>query len=98
MYSTEALEYAAPADPDPRRGASQPIDLIQNTTTPMLLDLMSVRLNPDKAGAGSVAVDPGLPRQGRFRVTVMNDVQAYKGRSERRQGGRGDDHAAGRVR
>ena len=62
-----------------QRGAGQSIDLIQNTTTPMLLDLMSVRLNPEKAGAGSVSVDLNFPdRKERFRVTVKNDVLTYE--------------------
>jgi alkyl sulfatase BDS1-like metallo-beta-lactamase superfamily hydrolase len=62
-----------------QRGPGLSIDLIQNTTTPMLLDLMSVRLNPEKAGAGAVVVDLSFPdRKERFRVTVKNDVLTYE--------------------
>ena len=77
MYLTAALELRSGVPV--QRGAGQSIDLIQNTTTPMLLDLMSVRLNPEKAGAGSAVVDLVFPdRKERFRVTVKNDVLTYE--------------------
>lgn len=77
MYLSAALELRSGVQA--QRGAGQSIDVIQNTTTPMLLDLMSVRLNPEKAGAGSVTVDLNFSdRKERFRVTVRNDVLTYE--------------------
>ncbi len=55
------------------------LDLIRNTSTPMLLDLMAVRLDPAKAGTGAVSVDLIFPdRKERFRVRVKNDVLTYE--------------------
>ena len=86
MYLSAALELRTGVQS--QRGAGQSIDLIQNTPTPMLLDLMSVRLNPEKAGAGAVAVDLIFPeRKERFRVTVRNDVLTYEADPE---GGKAD--------
>jgi alkyl sulfatase BDS1-like metallo-beta-lactamase superfamily hydrolase len=45
----------------------------------MLFDLMAVRLNPEKVGAGSAIVDLAFSdRKERFRVTVKNDVLTYE--------------------
>ncbi len=77
MYLSAALELRSGVQA--ARGAGQSIDLIQNTTTPMLLDLMSVRLNPEKAGTGAVTVDLVFPdRMERFRVRVKNAVLTYE--------------------
>ena len=77
MYLSAALELRSGVQV--ARGAGQSFDLIQNTTTPMLLDLLSVRLNPEKAGAASVAIDLIFPdRKERFRLRVKNDVLTYE--------------------
>ncbi|ODT88782.1 alkyl sulfatase dimerization domain-containing protein [Phenylobacterium sp. SCN 70-31] len=58
---------------------SASLDYIRNTPTPMLLDLFAVRLDPDKAGASSVAVDLVFPdRKERFRVRVKHSVLTYE--------------------
>ena len=63
----------------PARGGGAALDLVLNTSTPMLLDLLSVRLDPDKAGTGSVSVDLVFPdRNERFRVSVRNAVLTYE--------------------
>ncbi|WP_304189720.1 alkyl/aryl-sulfatase [Phenylobacterium aquaticum] len=60
-------------------GAGVSIDLIRNMTTPMLLDLMSVRLNADKAGADHATVDLVFPdRKEHFRVAVTNGVLIWE--------------------
>ena len=63
----------------PARGGGAALDLVRNTSTPMLLDLLSVRLDPDKAGTGSVSVDLVFPdRNERFRVNVRHAVLTYE--------------------
>jgi alkyl sulfatase BDS1-like metallo-beta-lactamase superfamily hydrolase len=55
-----------------RRGAAQHAHA-------MLLDLLSVRLDPEKAKDGRVSVDLVFPdRKERFRVAVRNDVLTYE--------------------
>ena len=79
MYLSAALELRSGVQS--ARGVGQSVDLIQNTTTPMLLDLLSVRLNPDKTGAAVAVIDLIFPeRRERFRVTVRNDVLTYEAR------------------
>jgi alkyl sulfatase BDS1-like metallo-beta-lactamase superfamily hydrolase len=49
--------------------------MIRATPTAMLMDLMAVRLNADKAGEGHVVVDLVFPeRQEKVRLTVRNGV------------------------
>ena len=55
------------------------LDLIRATTTPMLLDLLAVRLDPAKSQGAAVRVDLVFPdRAERFRVAVKNDVLTYE--------------------
>ena len=80
MYLSAALELRSGVQS--ARGVGQSVDLIQNTTTPMLLDLLSVRLNPDKAAAAAAVIDLTFPeRRERFRVTMRNDVLTYEARA-----------------
>jgi alkyl sulfatase BDS1-like metallo-beta-lactamase superfamily hydrolase len=60
-------------------GASASLDFIRNTPTPMLLDLLAVRLDPAKAKDGTVSVDLVFPdRKERFRVKVKHAVLTYE--------------------
>ena len=60
-------------------GPAISLDLVRNMTTPMLLDLMSVRLNADKAGADHATVDLVFPdRKEHFRVAVANGVLTWE--------------------
>lgn len=77
MYLSGALELRSGVRPS--RGAGAALDLVRNTSTPMLLDLLSVRLDPDKVKDGAVSVDLVFPdRKERFRVTVRNAVLTYE--------------------
>lgn len=77
MYLSGALELRSGVRPS--RGAGAALDLVRNTSTPMLLDLLSVRLDPDKVKDGAVRVDLVFPdRKERFRVTVRNAVLTYE--------------------
>jgi len=77
MYLTGARELrngVAPA-----AGASASLELVRNTPTPMLLDLLAVRLDPAKSKGAEVSVDLTFPdRKERFRVRVKNDVLTYE--------------------
>lgn len=55
------------------------LDLIRNTPTPMLLDLMAVRLDGPKAAAGApFSMDLAFPeRKERFRLEVRHGVLAH---------------------
>jgi alkyl sulfatase BDS1-like metallo-beta-lactamase superfamily hydrolase len=77
MYLTAAMELKGGI---PRgQGPSASLDLVRNTPTPMLLDLMAVRLNPEKAGAGSAVVDLVFPdRKEHVRVRVKNQVLTHE--------------------
>ena len=77
MYLSGALELREGVRAAVGPGAA--LDLIRNTPTPMLLDLLSVRLDPAKAKGGRVSVDLVFPdRKERFRVRVKNDVLTYE--------------------
>ena len=77
MYLAGALELREGVRAAAGPGAA--LDLIRNTPTPMLLDLLSVRLDPAKAKGGQVSVDLVFPdRKERFRVRVKNDVLTYE--------------------
>ncbi len=77
MYLSAALELRSGVKVSSGGGVS--IDLIRNMTTPMLLDLMSVRLNADKAGADHATVDLVFPdRKEHFRVAVANGVLTWE--------------------
>jgi alkyl sulfatase BDS1-like metallo-beta-lactamase superfamily hydrolase len=61
------------------RGPTAPLDFVRNTPTPMLLDLLAVRLDPEKAKDGAVAVDLVFPdRKERFRIRVKHAVLTYE--------------------
>ncbi|MCR5877121.1 alkyl/aryl-sulfatase [Phenylobacterium sp. J367] len=77
MYLTGALELRNGITP--ARGGGAAVDLIRSTPTPMLLDLMSVWLDPAKVGDAAFALDLAFPeRKERFRVTVRNQVLTYE--------------------
>jgi alkyl sulfatase BDS1-like metallo-beta-lactamase superfamily hydrolase len=77
MYLTGAQELRQGITPS--RGAAASVDLIRSTPTPMLLDLMAVRLDPAKVGSQALVLDLAFPdRQERFRVTVRNQVLTYE--------------------
>ena len=77
MYLSGALELRSGVRPS--RGAGAALDLVRNTSTPMLLDLLSVRLDPDKVKDGAVSIDLVFPdRKERFRVSVRNAVLTYE--------------------
>lgn len=77
MYLTGAQELRSGVAAG--RGPTAPLDFVRNTPTPMLLDLLAVRLDPDKAKDGEVAVDLVFPdRKERFRVRVKHAVLTYE--------------------
>jgi len=77
MYLTGAKELRQGVAAAP--GASASLDFIRNTPTPMLLDLLAVRLDPAKARDGQVSVDLVFPdRKERFRVSVKHAVLTYE--------------------
>jgi alkyl sulfatase BDS1-like metallo-beta-lactamase superfamily hydrolase len=77
MYLTGARELRNGVQAGPGQSAS--LDFIRNTPTPMLLDLLAVRLDPAKAQGGEATVDLVFPdRQERFRVRVKHDVLTYE--------------------
>lgn len=77
MYLTGAQELRRGITPS--RGAAAGADLIRSTPTPMLLDLMAVRLDPAKVGDRALVLDLAFPdRKERFRVTVRNQVLTYE--------------------
>jgi len=77
MYLTGAKELRTGVAP--AAGASASLDLIRNTPTPMLLDLLSVRLDPARSKGAEVSVDLVFPdRKERFRVRVKHDVLSYE--------------------
>jgi len=77
MYLTGARELRLGVQAGPGQSAS--LDFIRNTPTPMLLDLLAVRLDPDKAKDGQVSVDLTFPdRKERFRVAVKHAVLTYE--------------------
>jgi alkyl sulfatase BDS1-like metallo-beta-lactamase superfamily hydrolase len=77
MYLTGARELRVGVQAGP--GASASLDFIRNTPTPMLLDLLAVRLDPEKAKDGQVSVDLVFPdRKERFRVAVKHAVLTYE--------------------
>ncbi|HVI32769.1 alkyl/aryl-sulfatase [Phenylobacterium sp.] len=77
MYLTGAQELRRGITPS--RGAAAGADLIRSTPTPMLLDLMAVRLDPAKVGDQEILIDLTFPeRKERFRVSVRNQVLTYE--------------------
>ena len=77
IYLSGALELRSGVRPSRGQGAA--IDLVRNTSTPMLLDLLAVRLDPDKVKDGAVSIDLVFPdRKERFRVSVRNAVLTYE--------------------
>lgn len=77
MYLTGAQELRRGITPS--RGAAAGADLIRSTPTPMLLDLMAVRLDPAKVGDQALVLDLAFPeRKERFRVTVRNQVLTWE--------------------
>ncbi len=77
IYLTGAQELRGGVRPGSSNGGA--LDLVRGTPTPMLLDLLAVRLDPAKAKDGAVRVDLVFPdRNERFSVTVKNDVLTYE--------------------
>jgi alkyl sulfatase BDS1-like metallo-beta-lactamase superfamily hydrolase len=77
MYLSGAQELRDGVRASPAQGAS--LDFVRNTPTPMLLDLMAVRVDPEKAKDGDVSVDLIFPdRKERFRVRIRRAVLTYE--------------------
>ena len=77
MYLTGAQELRGGVAAG--RGPTAPLDFVRNTPTSMLLDLLAVRLDPEKAKDGQVSVDLVFPdRKERFRVRVKHAVLTYE--------------------
>ncbi len=56
-------------------GLSLSIDLVRNMPSPMLMDLLGVRLNADKAGEGEIAIAVDFTdRAEHFKITVRHGV------------------------
>jgi alkyl sulfatase BDS1-like metallo-beta-lactamase superfamily hydrolase len=59
--------------------ANYSLDMVRATPTAMLMDLMAVRLNADRAGEGHAVVDLVFPeRQEKVRLTVRNGVLLHE--------------------
>lgn len=77
MYLTGAQELQAGVAP--ARGPGASVDLVRSTPTPMLLDLLAVRLDPAKARDANLAVDLVFPeRKERYRLRVKHAVLTYE--------------------
>lgn len=77
MYLTGAQELSQGVRPGPARAGS--LDMVRSTPTPMLLDLLAVRLDPAKSRGQAVSLDLVFPdRDERYRVAVRNDVLTYE--------------------
>lgn len=77
MYLSGARELRQGVPTGGGRGATS--ELIRNTPTGMLLDLLSVRLDPAKSNGQRASVDLVFPeRKERFRVAVRNDVLTWE--------------------
>lgn len=77
MYLSGAHELRAGVPEGGGRSASS--ELVRNTPTSMLLDLLSVRLDPARSQGQAVSVDLVFPeRRERFRVSVRNDVLVWQ--------------------
>ncbi|MEW5686266.1 MAG: alkyl sulfatase dimerization domain-containing protein [Pseudomonadota bacterium] len=75
MYLSGAQELRDGVRAAPGGGGGAALELIRNTPTPMLLDLLAVRLDPAKAGDASLTVDLVFPdRKERFRLRVKHAV------------------------
>ena len=73
MYLTGAKE--ARADPVPSTASSVSPDMIAAITTPQLIELLAIRVDPAKAEGKDVAVAFAFPERGeRIRVTLRNGV------------------------
>ncbi|PZQ57877.1 MAG: alkyl/aryl-sulfatase [Phenylobacterium zucineum] len=75
MYLSGAQELRNGVRPLPGAGGGGALELIRNTPTPMLLDLLAVRLDPAKAKDANLTVDLVFPdRKERFRLRVKHAV------------------------
>jgi alkyl sulfatase BDS1-like metallo-beta-lactamase superfamily hydrolase len=73
IYLTGAAELRKGVPP-PAVASTSP-DIVMNLPTPMLFDLLAVRLNPEKVGEGTTSVLFVFPdRNERYLVTVRNQV------------------------
>lgn len=73
MYLSGAQELRGGVRPSPAGSAA--MEMVRNTPTPMLLDLLAVRLDPAKAKDASLTVDLVFPdRKERFRLRVKHAV------------------------
>jgi alkyl sulfatase BDS1-like metallo-beta-lactamase superfamily hydrolase len=78
MYLTGAAELRDGVAPPARPSASQAA-ILANLPTPALFDLLSVRLNADKVGAGAVKLEFVFPdRHETTYVTVANGVLIHQ--------------------
>jgi alkyl sulfatase BDS1-like metallo-beta-lactamase superfamily hydrolase len=77
MYLSAARELRQGVTARPAATAS--LDLLRNTPTAMVLDLLAVRLNPEKAGAQALRLALVFPeRNERHLVTVRNSVLVHE--------------------
>lgn len=75
MYLSGAQELRSGVRAGPGGGGGAALEMVRNTPTPMLLDLLAVRLDPAKAKDASLAVDLVFPdRKERFRLRVKHAV------------------------
>lgn len=77
MYLSGASELRNGVPKGGGRGASS--ELVRHTPTGMLLDLLSVRLDPAKSNGQALSFDLVFPeRKERFQVSVRNDVLVWE--------------------
>jgi alkyl sulfatase BDS1-like metallo-beta-lactamase superfamily hydrolase len=77
MYLTAARELESGVTP--RGGTTQAADLVVATPTAQVLDLLAVRLNPDRLGERRFAFNLVFPeRNERFAVTIANGVLVHE--------------------
>jgi alkyl sulfatase BDS1-like metallo-beta-lactamase superfamily hydrolase len=78
MYLTAARELEQ-GPPNARAPATQSADFVAATPTSYILDLLAVRLNPERLGARRYAFNLAFPeRNERFAVTIANGVLVYE--------------------
>lgn len=77
MYLAGAQELRGGVKPSPAGAAA--LEMVRNTPTPMLLELLAVRLDPEKAKDAALTVDLVFPdRKERFRVRLKHAVLTHE--------------------
>lgn len=83
IYLTGASELRHGVEPPKLASPASQAGLIRNLSSPMIFDLMAVRLNPDKVAEASLHLALVFPdRKERTRLTVNNGVLVHEARDD----------------